>query len=963
MLNMDTQNSHYLKRLKSLQLDESIKNFRTQLFFLGFFLIIIFTTYALNTHYIKSSILLWASISVILLIIGIIITQLMILERTISNKTKTIFLYFSTILSGIFIALGIQLTNTHLGQRINTGEMLFIGLFVLCHITVQITALFFLTYHYKLFLAFIIPTLFPILKVHFVDIASENKFLYVICIYAYTVVILYIGYLISESRINLMKTKILNEALRQENLKEQQQIYQLSLELEEEKNRSELIKQELQRNNSLLEEKVQERTFDIERMNARLERSHQNLEMVHETAGIASWDWDIHNRLIDTSNFLKIFGYNIKNMDHYIHHLSSFIHCDDIEQVKYEMRQHLRGFSSRYEAVYRLFHQTEQWIWVHDMGRVVQRDPKTNKPIRMVGIRRNINSEKKAEERLKLSASVFKKAAQGIFILDEKLNYVDVNPYYLTLINLTEKQLLGRHVFDITQSNKPELQQIHLSILRQLMNKGEFEGEIIEELSDGKELPLWMHINAIYDAQNKISQYIGIVTDLTERKTSEKRLSYLQTYDTLTDLPNRYYFNHQLHNYLTNSLKFLTQFAIIRINLDRFRYYNELLSHHGGDELLRQVANRLRQANAEAVVVARLNADDFSVILECGKMANQVTLHCEKLIAAFDEPFKINHQELIMTISIGVAIFPEHGRQMDSLNNHAELALLEAKRIGGNTIRIYHNEKRLSSASRVNLENELRRAIQQNELTVYYQPKFNAKTKTIDGFEALVRWDHPEHGIIPPAQFIPLAEETSLISTIGKIVLNLSCAQIKKWSDLGFKNISVSVNIVAQQIQRGNFIEEIDCTLKKHGISSRQLELEITETSIMENTDDVKHFMHQLRQREIKVSLDDFGTGYSSLAYLAQFSFDIIKIDRSFVSKIGTANQDAIVRAIIAMTKTMEKKVVAEGVETQAQYDFLMREGCDFLQGYLIGKPLPPQQATDFLTNYKNCPFLITDVM
>ncbi|MFC4951308.1 sensor domain-containing protein [Acinetobacter puyangensis] len=856
-----------------------------------------------------------------------------------------------------------QLLNIHLSDQINAEKMLFIGLIILCHITIQITALFFLTYHYKLFLVFIIPTLLPILQIHFIDIASENKILYLICIYAYAIVILYLGYVISRSRIILMKSKISNEALEQESLRKQQLINHLSLELEEEKNRSELIKQELQRNNSLLEEKVQERTFDIERMNARLERSHQNLEMVHETAGIASWDWDIRNRLIDTSNFLKIFGYSIKNMDYYIHHLSNFIHCDDIEHVKHEMRHHLRGFTSRYEAVYRLYHKTEQWIWVHDMGRVVQRDPKTNKPIRMVGIRRNINNEKKAEERLKLSASVFKKAAQGIFILDEKLNYVDVNPYYLTLINLKEKQLLGRHVFDITQSNKPELQKTHLSILRQLMSKGEFEGEIIEELSDGKELPLWIHINAIYNTQNKIRQYIGIVTDLTERKNSEKRLSYLQTYDTLTDLPNRYYFNNQLHSYLTNSLKQLTQCAIIRINLDRFRYYNELLNHHGGDELLRQVANRLRQANAEAVVVARLNADDFSVILECGQNTNQITLHCEKLIAAFEEPFKINHQELIMTISIGVAIFPEHGRQMDSLNNHAELALLEAKRIGGNTIRIYHNEKRLSSASRVNLENELRRAIQQNELTVYYQPKFNAKTKTIDSFEALVRWNHPEHGIIPPAQFIPLAEETSLISTIGKIVLDMSCAQIKKWSDLGFKNISVSVNIVAQQIQRGNFIEEIDCTLKKYGISSRQLELEITETSIMENTDDVKHFMHQLRQREIKVSLDDFGTGYSSLAYLAQFSFDIIKIDRSFVSKIGTANQDAIVRAIIAMTKTMDKKAVAEGVETQAQYDFLMRESCDFLQGYLIGKPLPPQQATDFLTNYKNCPFLITDVM
>lgn len=944
--------------IQSLQLDESLRHFKYLLYFILTIVTVLLALSAYNPIiFINPTIRVWGWVTIFLLIIGIVLSHTLLLEKKVSLIFKKIFLYIAISICGVFITLGTLALNLPvLTEQGNMSLILIVTYSIIIHIGAMLT----LSYYFRFFLCFVLTALLPSLIIHFSQFDQLQNSMSSIAAYAYSAIILMMGYLLSLSRLTALSNQIDNKILIEQAQQTQNQLQYLYRSLDEEKQLAETMKQELQQHNNMLEEKVLERTFDIERINARLERSYQNLEMAHETAGIASWDWDIHNRLIDTSNFLPLFGYSIKNMDHYIHHLSDFIHADDIAHVKQEMRRHLRGFSHRYEAIYRVFHQTEQWIWVHDMGRVVQRDHKNRKPLRMVGIRRNINNEKKAEERLKLSASVFKKAAQGIFVLDNKLNYIDANPYYLNLLALNEKQILGHHVFDVAKSHKPETHQLHLTILHQLMSNGEFEGEIIEELADGTEVPLWIHINAIYDAQNKVSQYIGIATDLTERKTSEKRLSYLQTYDALTDLPNRYYFNNILHGHLTNSLKQLSKFAIIRINLDRFRYYNELLNHQGGDELLKQVASRLRQANANAVVVARLNADDFSVILDSTYDNSHAIAHCKKLIDAFSQPFKINGQEFIMTISIGVAIFPEHGRQMDSLNNHAELALLEAKRIGGNAIRIYHNEDRLSSATRVSLESELRRAIQNKELVVYYQPKLNAQQHSIDCFEALVRWDHPEHGIIPPAQFIPLAEETSLISDIGKLVLEMACAQIKSWVDLGFKNISVSVNIVAQQIQRGHLIEEIDFALKKYAISSRQLELEITETSIMENTDDVKNFMRQLRQRNIKVSLDDFGTGYSSLAYLAQYSFDIIKIDRSFISKIGTSNQDAIVRAIIAMTKAMGKKVVAEGVETTQHYDFLLQEGCDYLQGYLIGKPMPAEQATKFLANYKQTPFFNT---
>ncbi len=388
---------------------------------------------------------------------------------------------------------------------------------------------------------------------------------------------------------------------------------------------------------------------------------------------------------------------------------------------------------------------------------------------------------------------------------------------------------------------------------------------------------------------------------------------------------------------------------MIRINLDRFRYHNEYLTDQGGDELLKKVANRLRRNNTDAVVIARLNADDFAMILEVNENVDEINDSAKKILESFEAPFHVQNKELMLNISIGAAIYPDHGRQRDSLKNYAELALLEAKRIGGNTFRIYHSETGLSTEARINLEAEIRRAITQNELAVYYQPKVDTKTKKIYGFEALVRWNHPERGVIPPAQFIPLAEETSLITDIGRVVLEQTCAQIKVWNDLGYQDIAVSVNIVVQQIQRGSLVEEIDCLLQKYKIKPQQLLLEITETSWMENIDEVRQVMSAFHQRHIKIALDDFGTGYSSLAYLSMYDFDIIKIDRSFVSKLGQANQNAIVRAIIAMAKAMDKKIVAEGVQTQAQYDFLTDEGCDYLQGYLIAKPMPADLATEFL--------------
>lgn len=949
------------KRQLSSMLDlsrdvEQLKSFKSLYYYRAFqyiFLLVtllVFTTNLfLNFDSFSVTTTLWGFITTVTILVSLLINQSLLLEVPKKSLSIQPYLAASAFLNGALFAICVTLITNYLEYSVDHNHIEMLTLVISSVLILHMSALVLLTHYYFVFLLFFAPSVLSLLSLNQIMVNGEFTFVDMISFLAYASCLAILGFLVFKRRTEFYDLLVNNQTLNAENLNKNTQIDLLSVELDSERQMASNIREELETNNILLEQKIKQRTADIESINAKLERSHQNLELAHETAGIASWDWDIENQKIETINYPQIFGYNIKNVEHYISHLHDFIHAEDLEHVKEIMREHLRGNEDRYEATFRVYHPTERWIWVHDLGRITQRDPETNRALRMVGICRNIQNEKKVEESLKLSASVFKKAAQGIFVLDDKLNYIDVNPFYLKLIESDEDQIIGRHVFDILKSSNVDAQRLNLTILRQLMSTGEFEGEVVEVLRSGREIPLWMHINGIRDSHNKITQYIGIVTDLTERKASEKRLSYLETYDTLTDLPNRTYFNNLIHSYLTESPRLLQRFAVIRINLDRFRYHNEYLTHQGGDELLKKVADRLRRNNTDAVVIARLNRDDFAMILEVKENVDEINDSAKKILESFEAPFHVQNKELMLNISIGAAIYPDHGRQMDSLNNYAELALLEAKRIGGNTFRIYHSESRLSTEARINLEAEIRRALAQNELAVYYQPKVDTKTKKIYCFEALVRWNHPERGVIPPAQFIPLAEETSLITDIGRVVLEQTCAQIKVWNDLGYQDIAVSVNIVVQQIQRGSLVEEIDCLLQKYKIKPHQLILEITETSLMENIAEVRQVMSAFHQRHIKIALDDFGTGYSSLAYLGMYDFDIIKIDRSFVSKLGQANQNAIVRAIIAMAKAMDKKIVAEGVQTQAQYDFLSDEGCDYLQGYLIAKPMPADLATEFL--------------
>ena len=936
------------KRIFKSQIADSCRQFKP--FVLGYLLVMLFTyiCYVIIYSFDSTWFNLWIFFAVGLGGIALAVSK-KYFERMHDHSYRQLdhLLQAFCFIFGLTMGAGYCLINHQTNLEASTLDLIHrISLTTLVIHVVLILAITCLTSRLRNFFLLFVPSALPLILTQALKLQQEGFVFFNGLSFALFIIVL-CAIASHHTRMRVMNLMIKNDQLMNKTDEQRRWTEELCKQLQEEMDRSKEIEQQLHVHNQLLEQKVKERTFDIERMNARLERSHQNLELAHETAGIGSWDWDITNRFVETTNFSNS-GFEYKDSKSHHYNLTQAIHPDDLASFKHAMKMHLRGFSDRYESIYRVKNKQQGWVWVQDLGRVIQRDPATKKPQRMVGIRRNINEEKKAEERLKLSASVFEQAAEGIFILDEKLTYVDTNPCYEKVTGLSKDQIIGRHIFDITNNKNLSKHNHHVLILSQLIKHGEFDGEVVEKFISGIEVPLWMHINSIRDSHNRITHFIGIISDLTERKNHEKRLSYLETYDALTDLPNRNFYNSQLHLYITDTVKAVAKFAVIRINIDRFRYLNDTLNNNGGDELLKQVARRLRVTNSDALLIARLNGDDFAVIYELMR-GRDINTYCQHIMTAFQEPFVIHQQEFIITLSIGVALFPEHGRQMDSLNNHAEQALLEAKKLGGNTVQIFQAENRLSSSTRLSLESDLRKAIVNDELVVYYQPKLEARTERVIGFEALVRWHHPKQGLIPPAQFIPLAEETSLISEIGRIVIQQSARQLRLWKDLGFDDITISVNIVAQQIQRGRLIDEIDQAISENGVESKNLELEITESSLMDDNDTVQEVLQAFKDRHITVSLDDFGTGYSSLAYLGQYPIDIIKMDRSFISKIGMQNQEAIVSAIIAMGKAMGMKIVAEGVETVEQSNFLKSQGCDILQGYLFAKPLHPTESTKYL--------------
>ncbi len=559
-----------------------------------------------------------------------------------------------------------------------------------------------------------------------------------------------------------------------------------------------------------------------------------------------------------------------------------------------------------------------------------------------------LNEEKKAVKAdLRIAARAFE-AQEGLMITDAEGVILRVNQAFTDSTGYAAEDVVGLTPRFLRSGRHDE--DFYRTMWESISQTGSWQGEIWDRRKNGEIYPEWLTISAVKNDDGVITHYVGSHIDITERKAAEDKIRQLAFYDPLTQLPNRQLLLDRMQRALALSARSGRDGALLFIDMDNFKAINDTQGHAMGDLLLQLVAERLTSCVRESDTVARLGGDEFVVMLESlGMHPIEVAAKAEevgeKILVALNQPYQLDMQVTRSSSSIGATLFSGERLECEELLKQADIAMYQAKKSGRNTLRFFDPQMQLAINARADLESELFKALEHQQFQLHYQVQVNSAHHPV-GAEALIRWHHPERGLVLPAQFIPLAEETGLILRIGEWVLETACAQLKAWQgNESTRHLVLAVNVSARQFHQPGFVSQVKAIVQRHAIKPDLLKLEPTESLLLENTESTVTTMKGLKTIGIQLSLDDFGTGYSSLQYLKLLPLDQIKIDQSFVRDIATdPNDSAIVQTIIAMSKTLGLAVIAEGVETDAQREFLALSGCQFYQGYLFGKPLPIEQ-------------------
>jgi len=580
------------------------------------------------------------------------------------------------------------------------------------------------------------------------------------------------------------------------------------------------------------------------------------------------------------------------------------------------------------------------WLWVAGM----------NATVALIGaflmevLRRDHSRVKEGEEAL---LGFINSTSDIIFCCNPDGTVVFSNPACRAVFGLEQEEYGMRSLFDFFA---PESRAILGKLFAAVTNDIQTGLTELQLLPADRE-PLYVEMSLFENSQDDAAPSVwGVCRDITERKTAQHELYKLAHHDRLTGLPNRVLLEDRLQQAKALSQRMFRSFAVLFLDLDRFKMINDTLGHSVGDELLRLVSVRLKKTLRETDTVARIGGDEFIILLSSVNDRSDVSHLADKILKSLVVPFKLRDHELFITTSLGVCMYPEDGQETDDIVKKADIAMYHAKSMGRNNVQFYNNDMDQNASRRFVISNSLRRGLEQNEFRVYYQPKVDVVSGRIVAIEALVRWEHPELGLLSPVEFIQLAEENGLIMHLGEWVLREACVQNVKWQSEGILDLRVAVNLSGYQLQHSALLDTIRTVLKETGMSPDHLELEITESVIMQNADFAVSILNALSELGIHISIDDFGTGYSSLAHLKRFSVNTLKIDKSFVREVDLSSTDAaIATAIIAMGNSLNLNVIAEGVETQSQYDFLKFNNCDQVQGFLFCRPLPPAELIDLL--------------
>lgn len=563
-------------------------------------------------------------------------------------------------------------------------------------------------------------------------------------------------------------------------------------------------------------------------------------------------------------------------------------------------------------------------------------------------IRTDITDQKELEYQLQLDQKILENTGEAIVITDADASIVDINKAYTWITGYEPREVVGENP-RICKSGYHD-QAFYETMWKELKESGKWSGEIWDRRKSGEVYQKYLTINAVYDMSGETINYVGLFTDITEKRKVEKQLKKLLLYDPLTNLPNRTLFEELLAQALLNSQFYGEPLVLLCIDLNRFKDINDTLGYKAGDDLLVQVSKRIRSCVRETDTVSRLCGDEFMVLLSKVKLKDCVGHLARHVLHVLQQPFHIAGEEIFIDACIGITVYPEDGQDAESLIKNADIAISFAQKRGQGSYQYFRAQMNENLLHRVTVERELRHALEHEEFILYYQPKYDLARGKICGVEALMRWRHPTKGIISPAEFIPVAEESSLILAIGEWGLREACQQVTVWQEQGIVGLSLAANLSSRQFQDKQLLALLIETLHENGIRPEALELEITESVLMENPEEAAQLLSDIRALGVRIAIDDFGTGYSSLAYLKNFPVNTLKIDQAFIADIvRDRNDEAIVASILSMAESLNLKVVAEGVETKGQLELLREMGCEEVQGYYFSKPLPPEEVAELL--------------
>jgi diguanylate cyclase (GGDEF)-like protein/PAS domain S-box-containing protein len=556
-----------------------------------------------------------------------------------------------------------------------------------------------------------------------------------------------------------------------------------------------------------------------------------------------------------------------------------------------------------------------------------------------ISIIRDISQHKETQEQLLQAAAVFKSTTEGVLITDNQTNIIAVNQAFTRLSGYSEEESVGKKA-GFTRSGQHS-KEFYKNMWHSIEADDYWRGEVIDRRKNGETYPKWLSISVVRNDDNQIIYYVGVFSDITHIKEAEEQLQYIANHDFLTDLPNRLLFEDRLEHAIARAKKDNTNLSLLFLDLDRFKNINDSLGHLTGDRLLQEVVHRIKKVVEEADTLARVGGDELIIIREENTDKQSLSLIAEKIINAVSQPIHIDQHELFITTSIGISTFPEDGNEGSQLLKNADAAMYQSKNNGRNRYSFYSSNLSSELIYRLNLESELRRALDNREFMLYYQPLVSSFSQRIIGAEALIRWKHPKNGLLFPDEFLPIAEESGLLFPIEEWVIATVCQQVKILKDSGHTSAIIALNLSSNLISYYNVADMIALQLKNLNIDGNMLQLEITETSIVAQTEKLVRNLEMLKGMGVSIAIDDFGTGYSSMSYLKRFDVNKLKIDRSFIRDIvNDPNDKAIVKAVLAMAHSLGITVTAEGVETEEQYLTLADEGCDEVQGYYFSEPI-----------------------